>query len=128
MSALSDLTKICFRGKVVPEMKRESEIFAAVAAAHGEISAHQHLGELHFNKSNLNKRKPSEGPDHTSLAVDHLSFAARGGDVVSMKLIRTLHQLGRISEVSFEDIKQDFNEMKCAEWSEERESWQKRNQ
>ena len=128
MSALSDLTKICFRGKVVPEMKRESEIFAAVAAAHGEISAHQHLGELHFNKSNLNKRKPSEGPDHTSLAVDHLSFAARGGDVVSMKLIRTLHQLGRISEDSFEDIKQDFNEMKCAEWSEERESWQKRNQ
>ena len=128
MSALSDLSKIFFRGKVVPEMKRESEIFAAVAAAHGEISAHQHLGEFHFNESNLNKKNPSEGPDHTSLAVDHLSFAARGGDVRSMKLIRTLHQLGRISEDSFEDVKQDFNEMKRAEWSEERESWQRRNQ
>ena len=112
----------------MPEMKRESEKFATVAAAHGEISAHQHLGELHFNKSSLNKRKPFEGTDHTLLAVDHLSFAARGGDIVSLKLIRTLRQLGRINEDSLESIEQDFNEMKCAEWSEERESWQKRNQ
>ena len=66
------------------------------------------------------------GPDHTSLAVDHLSFAARGGNVVSMKLMRTLHQLERVSEDCFEDIKQEFNEIKSLEWSEERQSWRNR--
>ena len=45
----------------MPEMKRESETFASVAAAQGEILAHQFLGELYFNKSNLNIKKNPKG-------------------------------------------------------------------
>lgn len=128
MTALSDLAKMCFRGNVVPEMKRESEIFASVAAACGEISAHQHPGELHLIKSNLKKSNPTEEPlsEHTKMATKHLAYAAKGGDTISMKLLSKLNQTARVCHTFLEEIEKSFDEMKSLEWSEERESWHKK--